>query len=165
MFGRGRNGVQAMTRTAWIVVAAGGSAALLAGALAFQYLGGLAPCALCLWQRWPHAAAVALGALSLMLPGRILPVIGMLAALTTAGIGGFHVGVEQGWWEGLATCSSGSISGVAVTDLLDPSADVAAPVRCDAVAWSLAGLSMAGWNMVLSLGLAVAWLLAARAKG
>jgi disulfide bond formation protein DsbB len=153
-----------MTRYGWVMVAAGGSAALLAGALAFQHIGGLAPCTLCIWQRWPHAAAVVLGGLSLAVPGRVLPLLGMLAALATAATGGFHVGVEQQWWEGLATCSAGSIAGVAVGDLLNPDAAVAAPVRCDAVAWSLFGVSMAGWNMLVSLALAGAWRMAARAK-
>lgn len=153
-----------MTRNGWVMVAAGGSAALLAGAFAFQHIGGLAPCTLCLWQRWPHAVAVLIGAVALFLPGRALPVLGMLAALATAGIGGFHVGVEFKWWEGLATCSAGSIAGVAVGDLLDPNAAVAAPVRCDEIAWSLFGISMAGWNMLVSLALAGAWLMAARAK-
>jgi disulfide bond formation protein DsbB len=153
-----------MTRNGWVMLAAGGSAALLAGALAFQHLGGLAPCALCLWQRWPHAAAVLTGGLALALPGRVLPVLGLLAALATAGVGGFHVGVEQGWWQGLATCSGGSISGIPVGDLLDPNAAVAAPVRCDAVPWSLLAISMAGWNVLLSLGLAGLWAVAARAR-
>lgn len=150
------------TRTQLILLAAGGSAALLAGALAFQYIGLLAPCALCLWQRWPHAAAVLIGLLGLAVPGRLVPVLGALAALTTAAIGGFHVGVEYGWWEGLATCSGSSITGVAVDDLLNPDLAMAAPIRCDAVAWSLLGISMAGWNMLLSLGLAGVWLAAAR---
>lgn len=150
------------TRTQLILLAAGGSAALLAGAFAFQYIGLLAPCALCLWQRWPHAAAVVIGVVGLTVPGRLVPVLGALAALTTAAIGGFHVGVEYGWWEGLATCSGSSITGVAVDDLLNPDIAMAAPIRCDAVAWSLLGISMAGWNMLLSLGLAGVWLAAAR---
>lgn len=144
-------------------------AALLAAAAPLLAMGserwpGLAPCALCLWQRWPHAAAVLIGAAALVLPGRLLPLLGMLAALVTAGIGGFHVGVEQKWWEGLATCTAGSISGVPVGDLLDPNAPVAAPVRCDEVPWALFGISMAGWNMLISLALAWAWLMAARAR-
>jgi disulfide bond formation protein DsbB len=144
-----------------MLAAAGGSAALLAGALAFQYLGGMAPCALCIWQRWPHLAAVVIGAAAVALPGRALPVLGALAALATAGIGGFHVGVEQGWWEGLASCSAGSIAGLSVDDLLNPNVTVAAPVRCDEIPWSLAGLSMAGWNMALSFALAAIWVMAA----
>ncbi len=155
-------GPQAMTRLSLVLIAAGGSLALLLGAFAFQYIGGLAPCTLCLWQRWPHAAAVMIGLAAFALPGRTLPLIGALAALATAAIGGFHAGVEQGWWEGLASCSGGSIAGISVDDLLNPAANVAPPVRCDQIAWSLAGLSMAAWNMVISLGLAAVWLLAAR---
>lgn len=150
-----------MTRAGFILVAAGGSAALLLGALAFQYVGGLAPCVLCIWQRWPHLAAVGLGALALGLGGRLWPVLGALAVLTAAGIAGFHVGVEQGWWAGLASCSGGSLAGISTADLLNPEIVVAAPVRCDEVAWSLAGLSMAGWNLVISVGLAAVWLAAA----
>ena len=150
------------TRTQLILLAAAGSAALLAGAFAFQYIGLLAPCALCLWQRWPHAVAVLIGPLALAMPGRVLPVLGAVAALTTAAIAVFHVGVEYGWWDGLATCSGGSINGVAMEDLLNPDVAMAAPVRCDAVAWSLWGISMAGWNLLLSLGLAGVWLAAAK---
>ena len=151
-------------RNQYVLLAGLGSAALLAGAFAFQYLGGLAPCQLCLWQRWPHAAAVAIMLVALVLPGRILPVLGMLAALATAGIGVFHVGVEQAWWEGLASCTAGSIAGLDMADLLNPDVVVAAPVRCDAIAWSLFGISMAGWNVILSLGLAALWLGAARTR-
>nr|WP_246566972.1 disulfide bond formation protein B [Gemmobacter fulvus] len=145
-----------------VLIASGGSAALLLGALGFQYLGGLAPCPLCILQRWPHLAAVLIGALALWLGGRLLPLLGALAALTTAGIGLFHAGVELKWWEGLQSCSSGSIAGLSAADLLDPSKDIAAVVRCDAIAWQMFGLSMAGWNMVISLGLALVWLAAAR---
>ncbi|MDQ1848201.1 disulfide bond formation protein B [Gemmobacter fulvus] len=152
-----------MTRQRFLVlIASGGSAALLLGALGFQYLGGLAPCPLCILQRWPHLAAVLIGALALWLGGRLLPLLGALAALTTAGIGLFHAGVELKWWEGLQSCSSGSIAGLSAADLLDPSKDIAAVVRCDAIAWQMFGLSMAGWNMVISLGLTLIWLAAAR---
>lgn len=145
-----------------VLLAGLGSVAVLGGAFAFQYIGGLAPCTLCLWQRWPHAAAVVImGVALLWRPARGLALLGALAALTTAGIGAFHVGVEQGWWEGLTSCSGGSISGISMNDLLDPNAAVAAPVRCDAVAWSMFGISMAGWNVLASLGFAGLWLLAA----
>jgi disulfide bond formation protein DsbB len=87
--------------------------------------------------------------------------LGALAALTTAGIGVFHVGVEQLWWEGLATCTAGSISGISTADLLNPAADVAAPVRCDEIPWAMLGISMAGWNVIVSLGLAAVWVAAA----
>ncbi len=152
-----------MTRQkAAIAAAAGGSAALLLGALAFQYLGGLAPCQLCIWQRWPHLAAVIIGIMALTLGLRALAWLGALAALTSAGIGVFHVGVEQKWWEGLASCTAGSIQGISTADLLNPSVDVAAVVRCDAIAWQMFGLSMAGWNVVISVALALIWIWAAR---
>jgi disulfide bond formation protein DsbB len=131
----------------------------LGGALFSQYAMGLAPCVLCIWQRWPHLAAVLIGVLWLTaLPRRWLAGLGALAALTTAAIGGFHVGVEQLWWAGLESCSAGvGITGLSVETLLDPEANVAAPVRCDEVAFSFLGLSMAAWNMICSLGLAVIW--------
>jgi disulfide bond formation protein DsbB len=148
-------------RTKAPILAGIGSATLLAGAFAFQHLGGLAPCQLCLWQRWPHAATVLVLILYLVTGWRGLIWLGALAALATAGIGLFHAGVEQGWWEYVSTCTQGSISGLSATDLLDPTADLAAPIRCDKIAWSFAGLSMAAWNAILSFGLAAMWLLGA----
>ena len=144
------------------LIATLGSLGLLLGAFAFQYVGGLQPCTLCLWQRWPHGAAIIIGVLALFWNPRAVLWLGALAVLTSAGIAGFHVGVEQGWWQGLATCSAGSIEGISVEDLLDPNADVAAPVRCDAIAWSMLGISMAGWNAVASVLLVGVWLAAAR---
>ncbi|WP_238991825.1 disulfide bond formation protein B [Gemmobacter caeruleus] len=145
-----------------IAIAAAGSAGLLLGALAFQYLGGLAPCQLCIWQRWPHLAAVLIGVVAVTFGARGLAVLGGLAALTSAGIGVFHVGVEQGWWAGLQSCTAGSISGISASDLLNPAVDVAQVVRCDAIAWSLMGISMAGWNVIASVILAAIWFTAAR---
>ena len=152
-----------MRRRTWIALAAGGSAALLLGAWGFQHLGGLAPCKLCIWQRYPHALAAILGLAALALPGRALPLLGALAAVTTAGIGAFHVGVEQGWWPGPSTCSSGPISGLSAEELMDQI--MSAPlVRCDDIPWQMLGISMAGWNALISLGLAGLWLMAARAR-
>jgi len=131
----------------------------IGGAFVFQAL-GYAPCQMCLWQRWPHAAAILLGALALALaPGRrALAVLGGLAALTTAGIGVFHTGVERDWWEGPASCGGESLGGLSGAELL--STDALLPVMCDEVAWELLGLSMASWNAVFSLGLAGLWFLA-----
>ncbi len=151
-----------MTRNLLILLAAAGSLALLLGAFGFQYIGGLAPCQLCLWQRWPHAAAVLIGVLALWRGGRVWHLLGALAALATAAIGLFHVGVEQKWWEGLASCTVSAMEGVSVADLLNTEIVVAAPVRCDAIAWAMMGVSMAGWNAILSLALAVIWVTAAR---
>ena len=151
-----------LSRRNLILLATLGSAGLLGGAFVFQYLGGMPPCQLCLWQRWPHAAAILIGLLALATGWRGLAWAGALAALATAGIGVFHVGVEQLWWEGLATCTAGLISGISAADLLDPSKDVAQVVRCDDIVWSMLGISMAGWNAILSLGLAGIWVTAAR---
>lgn len=147
-----------MTRTQAIMVAAGGSLALLAGAFLFQAF-GYAPCKLCLWQRWPHAAAILLGVVALLLPGRLWPALGALAALATAGVGLYHTGVERGWWEGPDTCTAGPVANLSPEDLL-AQIESAPLVRCDEVAWQLAGLSMASWNAVLSLALVAVWLVA-----
>jgi disulfide bond formation protein DsbB len=141
------------TRSTLILLATLGSVAILGGAYAFQYIGGLAPCQLCLYQRWPHAAAILIGIIALATGWRGLAWLGALAALATT---------EQLWWEGLATCTAGSIEGISTADLLDPSKDVAAVVRCDEIAWSMLGISMAGWNAILSLILAGLWAKAAR---
>ncbi len=151
-------------RSTYVILAAGGSAALLLGAWGFQYLGGLAPCKMCIWQRYPHVAAVVIGALALVLPKlNPLPLIGALAAMITAGIGFFHAGVEQGWWEGPSTCTSGDIGGLSAEELMNQI--MAAPlVRCDEIPWDMFGLSMAGWNAAISAVLVLLWLAAWRAK-
>jgi disulfide bond formation protein DsbB len=151
-----------VTRKTLILLAAGGSLAMLLAAGGFQYLGGLAPCAMCLWQRWPHMAAVAIGAAGIGTTAAVVPLAGALAALTTAAIGLYHTGVERGWWEGPTSCTSGSVAGLDPGELLDQI--LAAPlVRCDEVPWEMLGLSMASWNAVVSLGLAALWLMAWRA--
>lgn len=149
-----------MTVNRYILAAAIGSLALLLGAWGFQAL-GYAPCKMCVWQRWPHAAAVAIGIVAIIVPARVWPILGGLAALTTAGIGAYHTGVERGWWQGPTTCTSGDVSDLSTDELLNQI--LTAPlVRCDEVAWSLLGLSMASWNMILSLGLVALWIMAAR---
>lgn len=145
----------------YALLAALGSAALLLGAYAFQHLGGMPPCKLCLWQRWPHATAIVIGAVIFFTGEVKLAWLGALAALSTAAIGFYHVGVEQGWWEGPTSCTSSSVTGVSAEELLNQI--LAAPlVRCDDIAWQFAGISMAGWNAIASLFLAVLWVQAAR---
>ena len=150
-----------MTRKNLMLAAALGSALMLAGAFAFQHIGGMAPCKLCLWQRWPHGAAALIGAAALFLPFRTLAALGALAALTTAAIGFYHAGVELTWWEGPSTCTSGSIADLSTDELMNQILE-APLVRCDDIAWSLFGISMAGWNGIVSLGLAGIWLTALR---
>jgi disulfide bond formation protein DsbB len=151
-----------MTQRQLIALAGLGSLMLLLGAWGFQ-LAGYAPCKMCIWQRWPHGAAVALAAVGVMLP--VAPVIlaGALAALTTGGIGVYHAGVEYGWWPGPASCtgSPDSLSGLSGSDLLSTSGTVDI-VMCDQVVWSLFGISMAGWNAVFSFALVLVWLSALR---
>jgi len=144
------------------MLALAGSAGLLLGALAFQYIGGMAPCALCIWQRWPHGVALVAG-LGLVLPGP-WAVLGAVGAAGSGAIGVYHTGVERRWWEGPASCTSGGdLSGLSAQQLLDQI--MAAPVvRCDDVAWEMLGLSMASWNAVLSFGLAALWLLSMRLR-
>lgn len=145
-----------------VAVAAGGSAALLLGAFAFQYIGGLAPCELCLLQRWPHAAAILIGVAAVLLPARLWPFLGMLAALTASGLGLYHTGVERGWWQGPTACtgSGPGLGGLSGSDLLSTTA-VPKLVMCDQVAWQMLGLSMASWNAVISFALALLWAYAA----
>ncbi|MEO0390337.1 MAG: disulfide bond formation protein B [Pseudomonadota bacterium] len=140
--------------------AALGSGAVLAAAFAFQYLGGLAPCQMCLWQRWPHAAALVIGAAVVALGARAATLLGAAAMAVGAGLGLFHVGVEQGWWEGVTACASGTnLDGITADELMAQILN-APIVRCDEIPWSFAGLSMAGWNMVLSAALMAVWLAA-----
>lgn len=146
-----------------MLFAAFGSLALLVGAFLFQLL-GYAPCKLCLWQRWPHGAAIVAGGLVVALgPLVLLGLAGALAALTTSAIGLYHTGVERGWWEGPTSCSGGgnALGGLSGQDLLS----LEGPneiVMCDEVAWAFAGLSMASWNALISLALAALWLAAAQ---
>jgi len=143
-----------------IILASAGSAALLLGAFGFQYIGEMAPCKLCIWQRYPHGAAVVIGAVALAFPLLILPYLGALAALATAGIGAYHTGVERGWWEGPSTCTSAPIGNLSADELMQQI--MSAPlVRCDDVPWEMLGLSMASWNAVASFVLALLWIAAA----
>lgn len=149
-----------LTARSLIIIAAAGSVALLGGALVFQAL-GYAPCKLCIWQRWPHGLAIVIGAISLATGWHRLAWAGALAALATALVGIYHSGVEIGIFAGPDTCTSNSVTGLTPEELLNQILD-APLVRCDEVAWSLMGLSMASWNAVLSLGLVAIWIAAAR---
>lgn len=141
------------------LLAAAGSAATLGAALWFQFVVGLPPCAMCIWQRWPHVAAIALGAVAAATGWRPAMALGAVAMLAGSGLGVFHAGVEQRWWEGPTTCTSGSVAGLSTQELLDRI--MAAPlVRCDEIAWQFLGVSMAGWNAILSLGLALVFVAA-----
>jgi disulfide bond formation protein DsbB len=135
-------------------------AGLLGGAMGSQYIGGLAPCEMCYWQRWPHAVAIGLAGAAFVLPGRarLLISLAALAIAVSGSIGVFHAGVELGWWEGLTHCTAGGA--MSLDDLMNVPL-----VRCDQVQWSLLGISMAGWNAIISLGsAALMWVLLARSR-
>lgn len=151
-----------MTHTRLILLAALGSGGLLAGAFLFQML-GYAPCKMCIWQRYPHVIAVGIGAAALLLKQKWMAALGAMATATTAGIGFYHVGVEQDWWQGPTTCSSGSIDNLSPDALLDQIMN-APLVRCDEIPWELFGISMAGWNALLSFCLMSVWVLAMRLR-
>lgn len=135
--------------------------ALLGGALAFQYLGGLVPCEMCYWQRWPHGAAIVVALAAFVLPprpARFAIVLAALLAMTSGVIGVYHWGVEQHIFQGLTQCSASAVVGDPAKVLADIFATPL--VRCDQPQWSLFGISMAGWNAILSIGigLVILWL-------
>ena len=138
-----------LSRTLALAVPAGA----MATALVAQYGYGLAPCEMCWWQRYAHIAALILALGAWAVPdaraGRALVWLALAGIATSGLIGGFHAGVEYHWWQGLTACSTTRIIG----DPLD--AIMNAPVvRCDVPAWTLFGISMAGYNCVASLGAA-----------
>jgi len=133
-------------------------AALLAGAWGFQLIGGLTPCEMCHWQRWPHYAAVVIAALAFAVPGmssrRALVALAAVVIAVSGAIGIYHAGVEYHWWQGATECTSSLASTGNAADMLN--AIMAAPiVRCDQPQWTLWGVSLAGFNAVLSLGGAI----------
>jgi len=125
-------------------------AALLAGAWGFQLIGHLYPCEMCHWQRWPHYAALPIALLAFVpgLPQRPLVALAAIAIAVSGAIGVAHAGVEYHWWQGFTPCTSTFSAG---GDTL--SAIMNAPVvRCDAPQWTFAGISLAGFNAIVSLG-------------
>lgn len=143
------------------------SALILGTALGSQYAGGLAPCDLCIVQRWPYAAAIGLSLAALTVLRRPAPrsvAIGLcgLAFAVGGAVAFYHLGVEEGWFQGPAGCSAAAIDATTVEDL-ERQLQAAPIVRCDEVPWSLMGISLAGFNLIASAALAAGCLwLAAR---
>jgi disulfide bond formation protein DsbB len=141
------------------LVAAIGSGLLLGGAYYFQYVVGLAPCDMCLWQRYPHMLAILFGLITvpLLIEPRVALVFALLAILAlfvTAGIGVYHAGVEQHWWQGPQSCTGRIPAGLSVEELKKYLMN-ARMVRCDEIPWKMWNVSMAGWNAILSGALAL----------
>ena len=145
-----------------LIIAGGISTTLLGGALLFQYIGGFAPCSLCIWQRWPHLAVIVVAFIGLhgVMPRRMLW-LAFVAGSISVGLSGYHAGIEYGFWAGPASCTAslaldGDIKTLTQQLLNTPL------VRCDEVPWSLFGLSMAGWNALISLDIIAAALISFR---
>jgi disulfide bond formation protein DsbB len=158
-------------RAAWPAFAAAASALMLATAHAFETFGGYAPCNLCLRQREVYWAALAVAVVGMALAALKRPLLREALALSLGAIflagavvAGFHAGVEWKWWPGPTTCTGigGRVAASALTDLL--SGAKVHPPACDQAAWRLLGVSMAGYNAVISTGLAVLGFVAAFGK-
>lgn len=128
-------------------------AGLLGGAYLSQYGFGLWPCEMCWWQRYPHFAALPLVLVALLRPpGRAFVMLAALAVLVSGLIGFYHAGVEYGWFPGLTTCTSEvRLGGDPLEAILN-----APLVRCDQVQWELFGISLAGFNFLISTAAALA---------
>jgi disulfide bond formation protein DsbB len=138
-------------------------AALLAAAYGSEYIGGLYPCEMCWWQRYAHFVGLAFAAMAYALSrfadgGRSFVWLAALAIFASGAIGAYHAGVEADIFEGFTPCTTTARAG-SVDDLLKNILD-APLVRCDEVQWSFLGISMAGWNAILSTGFAlvILWL-------
>jgi disulfide bond formation protein DsbB len=144
------------------------SLVLMLGALGFQYLDRLPPCEMCMWQRYPHIAAAIIGIGGALLiragligrkAGGALAAITALLIAASGVLGGYHAGVEWHWWPGPTSCTGPAFQFHGTLDLTAPI------VRCDAAAWRLFGLSLAGYNALISLAVALgAFVLLARSK-
>lgn len=134
--------------------------ATIAGAWIFQYL-GYVPCPLCLQQRVPYYLAIPIAFAAFVLAGRapatpwprlLIGIVGVFF-LVGALLGAYHAGIEWKWWAGPTDCAAGAGAGVDAGNLLD-SLNETILVRCDEAAWRLVGISLAGWNVVISATLA-----------
>lgn len=130
----------------------------LAVALASERWGGLVPCALCLWERWPYRVAILLGLLAVLLTRLRRPLLALMALTMLAGaaLGLVHVGVEQGWWPSpLPECAAPSFGGGSIAERL--ARMPARPAKpCDEPTYLIPSLpvSMAAMNLLLALALA-----------
>ena len=134
------------------VLAIGGAA--IGGALLFQYAGGLEPCELCLLERWPYYAAIPIAALALATGPRGAGwwiALLFLVFLVSAGLGGYHVGVEHGWLQGPTACTGPAGGGAKTAEEFARMIEERQAVQCDQVPWSLMGISLAGFNFLVSL--------------
>ena len=131
------------------------SFSILASAISFEFFFDLAPCKLCIWQRWPHVIIIAIMILGLSILNKtwILLLIS-LSAIVTGIIGFYHTGIEQGWWSGPLGCSNQFESETDISNLTTLLLETPV-VKCDEIVWSLFNISMAGWNSLVSFFIAI----------
>lgn len=152
-----------LRRASWLALAI--PAALLAGAVGSEVFGGLFPCEMCYWQRWPHEVAIAFALMALAVHDasikRLFTLIAALAILASGAVGVFHAGVEYKWWDGITACARapGTEGGDVMSTIMN-----APLVSCDQAQWTLGPVSLAGFNAVFSIGgaLLVLWMLRKR---
>ena len=145
-----------MTSKQLISLASFASLALIMGAYSFEYIGGFLPCKLCYWQRYPHFLNILIFPIFYLFQMRSLIFIGMMSMLISTILAFYHVGVEQKYWLGPNSCTNSSIENLTTDQLLDQIMN-APLVRCDEIAWELIGVSMAGWNVLISFCLFLTW--------
>jgi len=146
-------------RAAWAVALIG--AAALAGAWIFEFGFDIKPCPLCLEQRYAYFGAIPLALVVALAAGRgVAPlwlraglVVVALVMLGNAGLGAYHAGVEWGFWKGPAGCSGQAVNFGSAGSLLEQ-LDKVKVIRCDEVQWRFLGLSLAGYNVLISLAMA-----------
>ena len=140
-----------------ITIAGFSSVAVIFGAYAFEFIGGFLPCKLCYWQRYPHFLVILIFPLLYFFRIRSLIFVVMMSMFVSTILALYHVGVEQKYWPGPNSCTNSSIEGLTTDQLIDQI--MSAPlVRCDEIAWKLVGISMAGWNALISFCLFLTWL-------
>ena len=151
-----------LTARNWPILALLLSLSLWLGALGFQHIGGMHPCQMCYWQRHAHQSVLVLAAFALLAKyglktdkwDRTFLILIGLAFLVSFGLGSWHAGVEYKWWPGPQSCSGGKLE-INATDILDAFNKPAKLPSCGDVPWSMFGISMAGYNAIISIGAAV----------
>jgi disulfide bond formation protein DsbB len=141
-------------RVGFPILVLAASVAVLGGALVSQYWGGLAPCELCVLQRWPWVASIVISSIGIRVSSRLAlswVALTLAAIFAVSGVLAFyHAGVERHWFAGPSACS-GAATAADTVEALKARILGQMPVRCDEPAWSLWGISLAGWNLLASL--------------
>ena len=147
----------------WFVFCAVVSAMLLVGALFFEHVIGLEPCLMCYWQRSAHRFIIAIAILALLVRvvakssrfDRLFLIALIIALGNSFYLGAWHTGFENGWWEGPKSCMAGPVGDIDPTDIMNAISGKTKAVACDDVQWRFLGISMAGYNSIISAFLAL----------